>query len=495
MHDRHGLHPRLPAGTGGDPAHGRAAARAASGRKPWIAPLYGNLSQKEQDQAIRPAPAGQRKIVLATSIAETSITIDGVRIVIDSGLQRLPVFEPSTGITRLETVRVSARLGRPARRPRGANRTRHRDPPLASGPDGGAAGLHAAANPGERPFRPGARPRPLGRSGPEGACLSRSSRRGRRSPRREALLAQLGALDRQGGLTREGKLMRELALAAAACGHGDLGRARGSAGEAGAARGAADRTGARRQRASISTNGCGGSRNERGERADAARQLARPDRLEPAEGDRRVDGNGSGRTACCCMPIPTGSRCSAAGAGASSMANGRGAELPETERLAGSADAGHRRPDRPGGAGAHPGGGGNQPRGCRRQSLPDAIRTSDECVFDRASRQVRARRGHAARRHHLRGNAAAPPDRRSRRHGALGGGRAGAGASDRCPFPRKAQQLRERIGFLHRSDRRALAGYQRRSAACDGSTTGSFRSRTDARGLPILSIPAVFRTG
>jgi len=72
-----------------------------------IAPLYGDLSPQEQDAAIRPCAAGKRKIVLATSIAETSITIDGVRVVIDSGLQRLPVFEPSTGITRLETVRVS----------------------------------------------------------------------------------------------------------------------------------------------------------------------------------------------------------------------------------------------------------------------------------------------------------------------------------------------------------------------------------------------------
>ena len=72
-----------------------------------IAPLYGDLSGKEQDAAIRPPARGERKIVLATSIAETSITIDGVRIVIDSGLQRLPVFEPSTGITRLETVRAS----------------------------------------------------------------------------------------------------------------------------------------------------------------------------------------------------------------------------------------------------------------------------------------------------------------------------------------------------------------------------------------------------
>ncbi|RYD46181.1 MAG: ATP-dependent helicase HrpB, partial [Sphingomonadales bacterium] len=72
-----------------------------------VVPLYGNLSQRDQDLAIRPCPAGQRKIVLATSIAETSITIDGVRLVIDSGLQRLPVFEASTGITRLETVRAS----------------------------------------------------------------------------------------------------------------------------------------------------------------------------------------------------------------------------------------------------------------------------------------------------------------------------------------------------------------------------------------------------
>ncbi len=72
-----------------------------------IAPLFGNLSGAEQDAAIRPAEQGRRKIVLATSIAETSITIEGVRIVIDSGLQRLPVHEAATGITRLETVRVS----------------------------------------------------------------------------------------------------------------------------------------------------------------------------------------------------------------------------------------------------------------------------------------------------------------------------------------------------------------------------------------------------
>ncbi|WP_322417651.1 ATP-dependent helicase HrpB [Mesorhizobium huakuii] len=72
-----------------------------------IVPLYGQLDGKAQDAAIRPALAGRRKVVLATSIAETSITIDGVRVVIDSGLSRLPRYEPASGLTRLETVRVS----------------------------------------------------------------------------------------------------------------------------------------------------------------------------------------------------------------------------------------------------------------------------------------------------------------------------------------------------------------------------------------------------
>lgn len=72
-----------------------------------VVPLYGMLDGKAQDAAIRPAPAGRRKVVLATAIAETSITIDGVRVVIDSGLSRLPRYEPSSGLTRLETVRAS----------------------------------------------------------------------------------------------------------------------------------------------------------------------------------------------------------------------------------------------------------------------------------------------------------------------------------------------------------------------------------------------------
>ncbi len=72
-----------------------------------IVPLYGQLDQRTQDAAIRPAAPGRRKVVLATSIAETSITIEGVRVVVDSGLSRVPRYDPATGLTRLETVRVS----------------------------------------------------------------------------------------------------------------------------------------------------------------------------------------------------------------------------------------------------------------------------------------------------------------------------------------------------------------------------------------------------
>jgi ATP-dependent helicase HrpB len=72
-----------------------------------ITPLYGALEPARQDRAIAPAAPGRRKVVLATSIAETSLTIEGVRVVIDCGLARVPRFDPSSGLTRLATVRVS----------------------------------------------------------------------------------------------------------------------------------------------------------------------------------------------------------------------------------------------------------------------------------------------------------------------------------------------------------------------------------------------------
>lgn len=72
-----------------------------------ILPLYGDLSPDAQDAAIRPGAGGERKVVLATNIAETSLTIEGVRVVIDSGLERRSRFDPRSGMSRLDTVRCS----------------------------------------------------------------------------------------------------------------------------------------------------------------------------------------------------------------------------------------------------------------------------------------------------------------------------------------------------------------------------------------------------
>ncbi len=69
--------------------------------------LHGSLSRDEQDRAIEPSAPGRRKVVLASAIAETSLTIEGVRVVVDSGLMRVPRFDPGSGMTRLETLRVS----------------------------------------------------------------------------------------------------------------------------------------------------------------------------------------------------------------------------------------------------------------------------------------------------------------------------------------------------------------------------------------------------
>ncbi|MDF3931938.1 ATP-dependent helicase HrpB [Pseudomonas citronellolis] len=72
-----------------------------------LCPLHGELELSAQRAAIEPAPVGKRKVVLATNIAETSLTIDGVRVVVDAGLARVPRFDPGSGMTRLETQRIS----------------------------------------------------------------------------------------------------------------------------------------------------------------------------------------------------------------------------------------------------------------------------------------------------------------------------------------------------------------------------------------------------
>lgn len=85
----------------------RRVGELLAGSAAQVIPLHGNLPVEAQDRAIRPSPSGARKVVLATSIAETSLTIEGVRVVVDSGLARVPRYSPRTGMTRLATVRVS----------------------------------------------------------------------------------------------------------------------------------------------------------------------------------------------------------------------------------------------------------------------------------------------------------------------------------------------------------------------------------------------------
>jgi ATP-dependent helicase HrpB len=175
-----------------------------------IAPLYGALDQAQQDRAVLPAPAG-RKIVLATAIAETSLTIEGVRVVIDSGLARVPVYEPDIGVTRLETRRVS-RAAADQRRGR-AGRT---EPGICYRlwEEAGTGALEAFA----RPEILSADLAPLlldcaawGVSDPSSlAFLDPPPQPALKEAR--SLLASLGALDADGRITADGKALQALPL-------------------------------------------------------------------------------------------------------------------------------------------------------------------------------------------------------------------------------------------------------------------------------------------
>src|SRR3954453_141929 len=176
-----------------------------------VVALFGALDADTQDRAISPAPPGRRKVVLATSIAETSLTIDGVRIVVDSGLARVPRYEPDVGLTRLETVRVSRaaadqRRGRAGRTEPGVCYRLWDEPQTAS--------LEAYA-------------RPEMLSADLSGMLLDLAQWGATDPSRlafldpppsgalteaRALLAELGAIDQQGRITEEGKKLRQLPL-------------------------------------------------------------------------------------------------------------------------------------------------------------------------------------------------------------------------------------------------------------------------------------------
>ncbi|TWF46675.1 ATP-dependent helicase HrpB [Neorhizobium alkalisoli] len=409
-----------------------------------IVPLYGNLSQKEQDLAIRPAPSGRRKVVLATSIAETSITIDGVRIVIDSGLQRLPVFEPSTGITRLETQRASRasadqRAGRAGRTEPGiAIRLWHAGqmaalpaftPPQILSSDLSGLVLDLAHWGVQDPATLAFLDQP-----PRAAFIEA-----------KALLIRLGALDAGGGLTDMGRQMREMALpprlsAMVIAAHG-----RGFAKQASLLA------------VLLTEQGLGGSdidlderlrrfRNERGERPEAARKLAErmiADLPKTAQSNETIP---AGHLLLHAYPDRVALQ--RGGRGRFVMANGRGAELPETERLAAAqmlviADLTGRA------AQARILSAAETSRADVEDELADLIERKDECFFDRNSGQVRARqvvRLGAI----LFDEKPLPRPRGEQAIAALADGVREIGI-DALPFSKDGLQLRQRMGFLHRT--------------------------------------------
>ena len=175
-----------------------------------VVALYGALPGDAQDRAILPAAPGRRKIVLATSIAETSITIEGVRIVVDSGLARVPRYEPDVGVTRLDTVRVSRaaadqRRGRAGRTEPGVCYRLWDEPQNAAlepfarpeilAADLSAFALDLAAW--------GSRPDKLSFLDPPPRAAFAEAQK---------LLAELGALDDDGRITEQGRLLRRLPL-------------------------------------------------------------------------------------------------------------------------------------------------------------------------------------------------------------------------------------------------------------------------------------------
>ena len=168
-----------------------------------VLPLYGELDAAAQDAALRPSPAGRRKIVLATSIAETSLTIEGVRVVVDAGLRRYAQFDPATGMSRLETGKVS-QAAADQRRGRAGRLAPGRVLPLVvRGRAGDARRTDAARDPACGPRTARARARLLGRRRtPARLRWLDPPPAGARSPRRAICCATLGRDRRAPGASR-----------------------------------------------------------------------------------------------------------------------------------------------------------------------------------------------------------------------------------------------------------------------------------------------------
>ena len=296
-----------------------------------IVPLFGALDAAVQDRAIAPAPKGQRKVVLATSIAETSLTIEGVRIVVDSGLARVPRYEPDIALTRLETVRASRaavdqRRGRAGRTGPGICYRLWDEPQTASlapftQPEILSADLSSLVL--DLAQWGVSDPATLAFLDPPPAPALKEAR---------SLLRELGALDGDGRITAEGKSLRALALPPR------LARMVVDSHAAGAGDAAADIA------AILTERGLGGDnvdldvrldrfRRDRSQRASSARELARRWASQVAA-SCSVAGAGdlsSGVMLAFAFPDRVAKN---RGNGSFVLANGRGAAVEQTSALA-----------------------------------------------------------------------------------------------------------------------------------------------------------------
>jgi ATP-dependent helicase HrpB len=437
-----------------------------------VVALYGALDADIQDRAIAPAPPGRRKVVLATSIAETSLTIVGVRVVIDSGLARVPRYEPDVGLTRLETVRVSRasadqRRGRAGRTQPGVCYRLWDEPQTAA-------------------FEPANRPEILA-ADLSGFMLDLASWGVADSAalafldpppapalaEARALLLALGAVDRDGRLTDEGRRLRRLPLAPR------LARMVVDAAGLGEAELAAEVA------VILTERGLGGNDVDLAHRVDAlhrdrsqrardalmvAKRWARiaEETLAPRGGERREPSRGSER-----QQRPVGSLLALAyperiaknrgAGGAFLLANGRGANVDPASALARA----------PFIAAAEVTGTAAQARIVLAAALDaseieaqsaDRIESREEIVFDAASGSLRARR---LRRLGAIVLAEQPmpvaPSEETARVLADAVVRLGV---DRLPWTKSLQQWRDRVGFLRRVD---LAAARERQAASSTS--------------------------
>jgi ATP-dependent helicase HrpB len=451
-----------------------------------LAPLYGAMDRAAQDLAVSPARPGRRKVVLATSIAETSLTIEGVRVVIDSGLARVPVYEPDIGLTRLETVRVSRaaadqRRGRAGRTEpgicyrlweeaaTGALEPFHRPEILAA--DLSPLLLDCAAwgvpDPTTLPFLD-----------PPPAPAIKEAR---------AMLAEIGALDGDGRITPTGRRLRALALpprlarmVVAAAGRGD-------------ARDAADLA------ALLVERGLGGDsvdladrldrfRRDRSRRAEDMRRMAagwaraaegspdpavipgRPEgepgthdrplerKHERAQPLRPVVGSGFSASPSPGMTTSIGSLLALAYPDRIAKARGRPGEFVMANGRGGAVEAHDRLAREPFLAVAEIAGGAASARILAaapiglaeiEAALGDRIANADELTFDRAAKALRARR---VRRlgHLVLDERPLPVPATEEAARALARGVASVGLQH-LPWSKALAQWRERVGFLRRA--------------------------------------------